>query len=156
HLVLLQGYLRTGGIVLIGASWSLTTEAHFYLVMPWLAAFLFGSPARRGTPAHPFFRGLLLCGVVWAVRALLHEAVLTPGVVTPWLETTQRHWIVCRLDQFLLGMIAAAAWKLRGKSAIPMSAFAAGLVIAFRLDGQYYLQPLGSWPYAMISVLTAG
>src|SRR5205807_1342831 len=38
HLALLQGYTGAlGGLMFIGASWTLTTETHFYLLFPILA-----------------------------------------------------------------------------------------------------------------------
>ena len=46
HLAMLQGYVAPGGVVFIGAGWSLTTEASFYLLLPLLAPMLFRS--RRG------------------------------------------------------------------------------------------------------------
>jgi peptidoglycan/LPS O-acetylase OafA/YrhL len=154
HLALLHGYTSPGGIVFIGALWSLTTEAHFYAVMPWLARPLLGAP--RGLVA-----GLGLCAAVWLVRAALHALVLEPGMATPWLESTQRHWIVSRLDQFVLGMLAARAatgpWRDRLRAARRwLVVLSLGLlVVAFRLDGAFYLLPGGSWPYALTSIATA-
>lgn len=160
HLALLQGYWLPGGVVLIGASWSLTTEACFYLVMPLLAAPLLG---RRARGRRRWALGLGLCAAVWIARAALHAAVLEPGVQTALLEATQRRWIVSRLDQFVLGALAAAAHHELARSRLASRLAPAGalaslvlLVIGFRLEGALYLSPGGSWPYALISVATAG
>jgi peptidoglycan/LPS O-acetylase OafA/YrhL len=164
HLVLLQGYVLPGGIVFIGAAWSLTTEAHFYLLLPLLAR-----PLLRRDPRAPLRRfafGFALCALVWGARALLHAWVLEPGVHSPILEATQRRWIVSRLDQFVLGALAAAAYtevarvphaRRAAARAAPL-AFGlsiAALPIAFKLEGASYLSPGGSFPYALISLATA-
>jgi peptidoglycan/LPS O-acetylase OafA/YrhL len=154
HLALLQGYMSPGGIVFIGALWSLTTEVHFYLAMPYLATPLLR--ARRG-----FVAGAAIALAVYATRAVLHAAVLEPGIVTPWLESTQRHWIVSRLDQFVLGMLVARAaagpWRARLSRRAPLiiALSVALLLLSFRLDSALYLQPHGSWPYALTSMATA-
>ena len=158
NLVLLQGYLRPGGIVIIGAAWSLTTEAGFYLLFPWLARPLLARrPARLAAV-------LVLCLLVWASRAGLHAWLLEPGVRTAILEDSQRRWITSRLDQFALGAFAAAlhaeltasahAARIRRLAPIGLAVSAAALVIAFRLEGALYLTPGGSWPYALMSLGT--
>lgn len=153
HLTLLQGYVAPGGIVLIGAAWSLTTEAHFYVAMPLLARPVLGG--RRGIAV-----ALAIVAAAWIVRAALHAIVLHPGQVTALLESTQRHWIVSRLDQFVLGMVAAAVYvRARGRgarlAAVGLVASTALLVVAVRLEGELYLTRGGSWPYALLSVATA-
>ncbi len=162
HLVVLQGYLTPGGIVLIGASWSLTTEVCFYLLLPLLARPLLApSPAGRR-----WLAGAALCLAAWGCRAWLHAATLEPGVRTALLEATQRRWIVSRLDQFVLGALAAAAHAEmargtpsgeRARRAAPAALVLASvaLVAGFRLEGELYLSPGGSWPYAIISLATA-
>lgn len=156
HLFVLQGYISPGGIILIGASWSLTTEVSFYILFPWLER-LVSSPKRRLL--------LLACALVplsWLVRAALHEIVLQPGVLTGLLESTQRRWLPSRLDQFLLGALAARLFlHLESmKRAIQMAPLGLGLCIpalicAFKLEGAYYLEPWGSFPYAFLSLVTA-
>ena len=160
HVTLLQGYVTPGGIVLLGAAWSLTTEAHFYLLLPLLARPLLASdPARRWLTAGA------VCAFAWGSRALLHAWILVPGVHTALLEASQRRWISSRLDQFVLGALAAAIHASIRSS--PRAAEAArrapyalvlsivALVIAFRLEGALYLDPHGSWPYALLSLATA-
>ena len=156
HLALLQGYLTPGGIVIISATWSLTTEIGFYFLMPFLARPVL---ARRT-------RGLVVGGFVclaaWASRAILHAMLLEPGVRTGLIEATQRRWITSRLDQFVLGMMAAALYaelsdRPRAKRLAPVAAVlaAAALCVGFRLEGELYLTPGGSWPYAIMSLATA-
>src|SRR5512132_1387720 len=89
HLALLQGYVTPGGIVLIGAAWSLTTEAHFYLLLPLFARPLLVPlrPARRWLPAGA------RTALAWGSRALLHAWILEPGVHSALLEAPQRRWI---------------------------------------------------------------
>jgi peptidoglycan/LPS O-acetylase OafA/YrhL len=156
HLLVLQGYVTPGGIVIIGATWSLSTEIGFYLVLPLLARPLLAPGRRR------WVVGAALCLAAWATRAVLHAATLDPGVRTALLEATQRRWIVSRIDQFVLGAMAAAvvqdlpvAWARRLAPAALALAVPA-LVVGFRLEGERYLSPGGSWPYAIVSLATAG
>lgn len=156
HLVLLQGYAAPGGIVIIGAAWSLTTEAHFYLILPWIA--------RRLTRSSALVIGLVLAA--WITRAALHDVVLVPGVRTGLLELTQRRLIVSRLDQFVLGAAGAAIFVAATRSTrseayrraapLVLALSAALLVVGFRLEGELYLAPRGAWPYALISIATFG
>ena len=159
HLLVLQGYVAPGGIFVIGATWSLTTEIGFYLLLPVLARPLL-SPGRRH-----LWVGAAICALAWGSRAALHAAILEPGVRTALLEATQRRWITSRLDQFVLGALAATAYGeiLRsgiGERARRLAPAALGLsvvalVVAFRLEGELYLAPGGSWPYALVSLATA-
>ena len=160
HLVLLQGYVTPGGIVLLGAAWSLTTEAHFYLLMPLLARPLLSRDATRR-----WLTAGVLCALAWGSRAALHAWILEPGAHTALLEASQRRWISSRLDQFVLGALAAAIHgKIRGapraaeaarRAPFALAASLVALVVAFRLEGALYLDPHGSWPYALVSLATA-
>lgn len=163
HLLVLQGYLAPGGIVLIGAAWSLTTEVGFYLLLPLLARPLLARDAAR--PSRRFVVGATLTAAAWGSRALLHALVLEPGVRTGLLELTQRRWIGSRLDEFVLGALAAAAAGEIGRAGasaraarwapVAMATAAAALVVGFRLEGEGYLRPGGSWPYALVATATA-
>jgi peptidoglycan/LPS O-acetylase OafA/YrhL len=163
HLALLQGYVAPGGIVIIGATWSLTTEAHFYLALPLIARPLLARDAAR-----PWKRALVtagLCVVAWASRDALHRAVLEPGVRTALFEITQRRLATSRLDQFVLGCAAAAAHAsitggpraARAARLAPFGVIASlvALVLAFRAEGALLLEAGGSWPYAPMSLATA-
>ena len=161
HALVLQGYLQPGGIVIIGAAWSLTTEAHFYLLLPLIARPLLDRARGLGRPL--FFGGALVLGA-WASRAWLHDHGLDPGVRTAWIEDTQRRWITSRLDQFVLGALAAAAHLEITRRASSLAAryapvgvalSLAALVVGFRLEGELFLEPRGSWPYAILSLATA-
>ncbi len=156
HATLLQGYFTP--VVLIGAAWSLTTEVHFYLLMPWLAA-----PILR---RRRWLVGLGVVAAAWLARGALHAATLDPGRLSAALELSQRRLVVSRLDQFVLGMLAAAAHvdllrsrhAERAARAAPavLGASLVLLVVAFRLDGDRYLSPGGWWPYSLVSIATAG
>jgi peptidoglycan/LPS O-acetylase OafA/YrhL len=160
HAAVLQGYVTPGGIVIIGAAWSLTTEAHFYLLLPILARPLLARPRARGVAI-----GAAIVLAAWASRALLHAIVLEPGVRTDLLELTQRRLITSRLDEFVLGALAAighaeikrrAADRAARVAPIALAISIAALVIGFRLEGELYLVPRGSWPYAIVALATAG
>ena len=160
HLALLQGYVTPGGIVLLGAAWSLTTEAHFYLLLPVIARPLL-DPAR---PARRWLIASAICAIAWGSRALLHAWILEPGVHTALLEASQRRWISSRLDQFALGAFAAAiraailasprAAEAARRAPAALAISIAALIVAFRLEGALYLDPHGSWPYALLSLAT--
>jgi peptidoglycan/LPS O-acetylase OafA/YrhL len=155
HALLLQGYVLPAGIVLIGASWSLTTEASFYLLLPAIARPLFR--ARR-----PLAVALSLVVVGWVMHAVAHALVLEPGQHTALLEDAQRRWITSRLDQFLLGSAAAILYAsdhnpLRGhpgRARAVLAVAIAILVVAFRLEGELYLTKLGALPYPLMSLAT--
>lgn len=155
HALVLQGYVTPGGIVIIGATWSLTTEIGFYLLLPLLARPLLAPGKRR------WVLGAAICLLGWGCRAALHAAVLEPGVRTALLEATQRRWTCSRIDQFVLGaMAAAAAMELGGRARrfapVALLLSIVILVVGFRLEGELYLTPGGSWPYAIVSLATAG
>ena len=118
HAVLLHGYWGPGHLVLIGASWSLTTESHFYLLAPWLAR----SFQRRPPPTRPqatasvgrvLWPLAVVCLSAWLLRAVLHDFGLMPHSPAGMLELSQRKWFVCRIDQFALGLAAAVAVHAR-------------------------------------------
>lgn len=155
HLVVLQGYFPIGGIVFIGATWSLTTEISYYLLFPWLERWV-ASPKR-----HFVISSCCLVILTWFVRAFLHDACLESGLLSGMLEATQRRWIVSRLDQFLLGALAARAFVALEHSSraarwapLGVGLSIPALVIAFRLEGAYYYEKGGSFPYVLLSLVT--
>ena len=157
HLALLQGYVTPGGIVLIGAAWSLTTEAHFYLLFPLFARPLL-DPSRRAR--RWIFVGAI-CALAWGSRALLHAWILEPGVHTALLEASQRRWISSRLDQFALGAFAAAiraailgsphAAEAARRAPVALALAVAALVVALRLEGRAL--PGSAWLVAVRAAL---
>jgi peptidoglycan/LPS O-acetylase OafA/YrhL len=165
NLALLQGYVQPGGLVFIGAAWSLTTEAHFYLLLPWMARPLLARGANGN--ARRLLVLAAVCLFAWGTRAAFHALFLDldPGVRSALLEDSQRRWISSRLDQFALGAFAAAlhAELLRSPRAASFQRFAplavllafAALPLTFRLEGALYRSPGGSWPYALMSLATA-
>lgn len=155
HLVIQQGYFPIGGVVFIGASWSLTTEISYYLCFPWL---------QRTVGAKNPKLLFIAVGIVilsWFVRSILHDLGLEPGVLSGMLEATQRRWIVSRLDQFMLGALAARAFvaledspRASRRAPLGVALSLPLLIVAFRLEGAYYYEKGGSLPYALLSIVT--
>ncbi|MFO0756071.1 MAG: acyltransferase [Byssovorax sp.] len=144
NLALLQGYVRPGGLVLLGAAWSLTTEAHFYLLFPWMARPLLD---RDRGPRRLLFLAAI-CVFVWGSRGALHAIFLEPGTRTALLEDSQRRWITSRLDQFARGLRRRAprgdhelGAREGGRAMGPLGVLVAvaALPLAFRLEGALYL-----------------
>lgn len=155
HLVIQQGYFPIGGIVFIGASWSLTTEISYYLLFPWLQK----TVGAKNTKLLVLAFATIL--VSWFVRAILHDACLEPGRFSGMLEATQRRWIVSRLDQFMLGALAARAFitlensqRISRLAPLGTAISLPLLMIAFRLEGYFYYEKGGSFPYALLSLVT--
>jgi peptidoglycan/LPS O-acetylase OafA/YrhL len=215
HLALVQGYVTPGGLAIIGAAWSLTTEVTFYLAWPLLAPRILAAPVRAGqgsprealttasatrpssadTPApaevahvaragelsvidrpassagetrprkNPWVTGIVLVLAVWVVRGVLHEVALRASAPSWLFEASQRRWAVSRVDQFILGGLAASlhARAVRSRFAAGLARIAPVLVVlaalalvpAFYLEGTFHPEPLGSWPYALVSLATA-
>jgi peptidoglycan/LPS O-acetylase OafA/YrhL len=184
HAAMLQGYFTPGGLAIIGAAWSLSTEVSFYAAWPFLAPRVLAPPAsgdgqeRTGSihstapvspppPAapraslRPWLAGAAIVIGVWLIRGALHELAIRPGA-PPWLlEASQRRWAVSRLDQFVLGALAAAAharlarWRVQRLSLGLCLLGLAALPPAFYLDGSFLGTPLGAWPYSIVSIATA-
>ncbi|MFO0588747.1 MAG: acyltransferase [Polyangiaceae bacterium] len=196
HVAMLQGYFVPGGLAIIGAAWSLSTEVAFYLAWPLLAPRVLSPPsedahpqppsgrlplpnrslrftplAKGGGPSsriealRPWLIGASIVIAAWLLRGTLHEVALGDAA-HPWLlEATQRRWAVCRIDQFVLGALAASAHARIVRSSVadrvariaPLLTLiaAVALVPAFYLEGSFFLSPLGSWPYALVSIATA-
>lgn len=156
HAVLIHGYVAAGGLTLIGASWSLSTEASFYIVMPWMARLL-----RSDRRALVGLTAVVV--VVWLTRAIFHAVALEHPELPGLFELSQRRWLITRLDQFALGMMAAVVgshepFAVRARALAPWLVASALplLAISFRWDDLAWKQPGGGWPYALGSVATAG
>lgn len=221
HLVMLQGYVMPGGLAIIGAAWSLTTEVSFYAAWPLLAPRVlsrppadkvytsgqdvyatpppvytsgqevYASPGSACTPegpvcatpdpvytsgreaytrrqhrgTSPWAVGAAIVLSVWILRAILHEQALAPGA-PPWLlDASQRRWATSRLDQFVLGALAASLHaRVRGSPVAPrVERLAPWFLIAatlllppvFYLEGSFFGRPFGAFPYALVSLVTA-
>jgi len=165
HIAVLQGYLAPGKIVLIGASWSLTTEAHFYVLAPLLAALMLG---RRGLAGADSVRRAVLfaviaCVVVWLGRAILHDIALRPAAPAGLLELSQRRWVTGRLDQFAAGLAAAivhvrmgprldaSPWTGPGLCAVGVAL----LSLAAPLDTATWGRPGGGPAYPLVTLAMA-
>lgn len=208
HLAMLQGIVLPGGLAFIGAAWSLSTEVCFYAAWPLLGPLLLrGSqrtsinnedqqtveaPARPApdSRAHaaadtlsrlrPWGVGVAVVVGVWLVRGLLHEVALRPGAPGWMLEASQRRWAISRLDQFVIGALAAALHarltrprastpgdggargaattgerpRARWGAPIGLAISALALPPAFYLEGALFGKALGAWPYGVVSVAT--
>ncbi len=85
NLTLLQGYVQPGGLVFIGAAWSLSTEAHFYLLLPWMAR-----PLLAKAPSSPARRLLVLaaiCLFTWPCAPPFTRISSTPACTLPCSKT---------------------------------------------------------------------
>jgi peptidoglycan/LPS O-acetylase OafA/YrhL len=119
YLFVVQGYVELPS-GFIGASWSLTTEIHAYILFPFLFASL--APSLRGRQEISWRRGrriaipvlLATCFLAWGLRlgALMYFARF--GGKTWWLlELTQHRLVFVRLDQFALGAAAAVIYAAK-------------------------------------------
>lgn len=160
HLTLLQGYSSPGSFAIIGAAWSLSTEASFYLLWPFLAPRIL----TRRPSLRPWLLGAALVVSAWLLRGVFHELAPLTAAPGTFLEASQRRWAPCRIDQFILGALAAAlhARMVAGISPKQRSGISMALVLLavlalppfFFLEGSFYGTKLGSWPYALISLAT--
>ncbi len=165
HITMMQGYVVPGGLAIIGAAWSLTTEVTFYAAWPFLARPLLEPLRSRGF--RPWIFGISVVVGAWLTRAVLHEVALLPLAPAWLLEASQRRFAVSRVDQFVLGALAAvvhhplstkpAATSKLARRFAPWVFMLALLALppAFYLEGNFYGRPGGSWPYALLSLATA-
>jgi peptidoglycan/LPS O-acetylase OafA/YrhL len=149
-LATLQGYLvkaLPGQVNIV--YWSLTTEAHFYLILPVLAWALRRFGARRLLPA------CLVATVVWRLWA--HGDL-------------PDSWIIGRLDQFVAGMTAAGlvaaadagrpGWLVRRMATRPAAWLCGGLLLGIGLyHGSRFSsggpRPLAVLVHPLVGVLIA-
>jgi peptidoglycan/LPS O-acetylase OafA/YrhL len=166
HAVLLHGYWGPGHLVLIGASWSLTTESHFYLLAPWLARWFLRRPVMTRPQGWAWFGRVVwplavVCLAVWALRGVLHDLALLPHGPAGMLELSQRKWFVCRMDQFALGLAAAVAVharlatrdaRSRRQGLVLMALGALVLGAAAPIDAATYWHFGGGLAYVLVSL----
>ncbi len=166
HAAVLQGYLSPGRVVLIGASWSLTTEAHFYVLAPLLARWLLAqgsplldNPRARWNPRRLAVFATAVCVGAWLLRAALHDYALLPQAHPGLLELSQRRWVVTRVDQFVVGLAAALVYVRVGvrlaahRMALLVAAGGAVLLlgVAAPLDAATYSRPGGGLAYPLVT-----
>lgn len=161
HALVLQGYLQPGGIVIIGAAWSLTTEAHFYLLLPLIAPLLLDRARGLGRPL--LFGGALVLGA-WATRAWLHDHRSFPACAPPGSRTRSgagsraASISSCSAPSPPPRTSRSPAAPRRSPRATPPSGLRSrwsrsSSASAWRASSSF--EPRGSWPYAIISLATA-
>lgn len=147
YLFVLQGYVELPS-GFIGASWSLTTEIHAYILFPLLFAFL--APYVRGRKENLGNGGrrvaipvlLATCVFAWGLRfgALVYFSRF--GGKTWWLlELTQHRLVFVRLDQFALGAAAAVLFARKKHDWKPHAALLMGAGIVSVILGACVEEP---------------
>ena len=137
NAVLLQGWVPDQSVYfgMNTPSWSLSSEAFFYLLFPALWFLLKGA----GTRVLALGAGMMI-GAIWALPAV---ALLLPDHIAYWFV-----WIfpVSRLPEFVLGICAA---RLVAVGSWPrVSAWAAGLAFV----AAYLAAPsLGRWGFVAVT-----
>ncbi|MGM7672163.1 acyltransferase family protein [Microbacterium sp. A93] len=134
-LLMLQGWSRDATVMFAGnpASWTLTAEAFFYSLHPFITKVL-----RLLTG-----RGALVVAVGVAVLSILGRIVIITNP-TGWFALLP--WPVLRLNEFLVGMCLAwafrAGWRLHVSVWVPVSLILAYLVGVSVLDRFALTRPL--------------
>lgn len=134
-LLMLQGWSRDATLMFAGnpASWTLTAEAFFYALHPFITKVL-----RLLTG-----RGALVVAVGVAVLSIFGRIVIIANP-TGWFALLP--WPVLRLNEFLVGMCLAwafrAGWRLRVSVWVPVSLILAYLVGVSVLDRFALTRPL--------------
>jgi peptidoglycan/LPS O-acetylase OafA/YrhL len=145
YVFVVQGYVELPS-GFIGASWSLTTELHAYLLFPFLFAAL--APVVRARETSPTRRRLAVpvlaavCALAWGLRfgALLYFAHF--GGKTWWLlELTQHRFVFVRLDQFALGAAAAVLFASKKHDWMPYAKLLMGAGIVSVILGACVEEP---------------
>jgi len=172
YLFVVQGYVELPS-GFIGASWSLTTELHAYLLFPFLFAALVRHPVSRDAAPSKFAGGreragrriavpvlAAVCALSWGLRlaALMYFARF--GGKTWWLlELTQHRFVFVRLDQFALGGAAAllfaaksTAWKRYGRGIVAAGVAAVVLGACIEEPGWGTLGYAAGYPWVSVGM----
>ncbi|MBR8503369.1 acyltransferase family protein [Enterobacter asburiae] len=125
-----------------GPTWTIAVELQFYLIFPFIIAFVRNSGVK-------YLFGLIAFWLVW--RALIVFQVNPDGVAVD--NSFYYLTIIGRLDQFLVGMLAAFAYRIIG-DALKNPLYLVGSSI-FILCTLYYMPVLGIWytPLPLRSIL---
>ncbi|RXW28982.1 hypothetical protein DM877_11290 [Enterobacter cloacae] len=115
-----------------GPTWTIAVELQFYLIFPFIIAFVRNSGVK-------YLLGLIAFWLVW--RALIVFQVNPEGVAVD--NSFYYLTIIGRLDQFLVGMLAAFAYRRFG-DALKNPLYLVGSTI-FILFTLYYMPVLGIW-----------
>lgn len=136
-VVLLQGWSRDPVILFSGnpAAWTLTVEAFFYALHPWISRLL--SPLRS--------RGALVVAIALVAGAF---AVRVVDLASPAISTSSVPFPVLRLAEFAIGMCLAHAmrlgWMPRLRPGVVLAAAAALVVVAKVQIIATWLGPVGT------------
>lgn len=134
-LLMLQGWSRDATVMFAGnpASWTLTVEAFFYALHPFITKVL-----KRFTG-----RGALVVAVGVAILSIVGRIAIIANP-TGWFALLP--WPVLRLNEFLVGMCLAwafrAGWRLRLSMWVPVMLILAYLIGVSVLDRFAVTQPL--------------
>jgi peptidoglycan/LPS O-acetylase OafA/YrhL len=141
NLLLVQSWFRAHDVVfsLNGVSWSLSCEAFFYLVAPFLIGWL----ALRSR------RTAVLACLTWVV--LTAAVAVSLGVTSDQLDTVGYTNPAIRSGEFVLGVLLAtlvrSGWRPRFRLSVAMALLVvAGLVLS---------RPLVTLPMSVVDVLLA-
>lgn len=117
---------------LFGPTWTIAVELQFYLIFPFLIVFVRNFGVK-------YLFGLILFWLVW--RALIVYNLNPTGVAID--NGFYYLTIIGRMDQFLVGMIAAFAYsRYKDKLSSPLLLMLSALSVLLML---YYLPIIGAW-----------
>ncbi len=151
-VLLLQGWSRESTVLFAGnpASWTLTAEAFFYATHPFISRVL---------------RRLTMIGALLAAVAVVVVAFGTRWYITvnPTGVVADLPWPILRLNEFVLGMCLAWAfrrgWLPRIPLVVPLGLLAlwfGGILASARVDGLATLAAaLGQYTNEVVTVLCA-
>lgn len=134
-LLMIQGWSRDATVMFAGnpASWTLTVEAFFYALHPFITKVL----------KHLTGRGALVVAAGVISLSIVGRVII---VADPTSWFAQLPWPVLRLNEFIVGMCLAwafrAGWRLRLSVWVPVSLIIGYLVGVGILDRFAVTQPL--------------
>jgi peptidoglycan/LPS O-acetylase OafA/YrhL len=159
HLTFTQVYDKQQIFWLLGPSWSLADEMHYYLLIALLGPMLARVAARRAT-----LRGRLAVMSVLPL-ALLAASLTYTAIVTYGLHVRASDWWVyfnplARADSFAVGLLLAVVLCIPGarderrRAAVGLSGIGAVILVALQLLAAH-VGPLSVFYYAIAGVASA-